>query len=730
MSETPIPKKQLGELAERTSIDGKERFLTQGGLDADVGTTDMQFVRLYNVVKNSLAELSQYTAPSTRLLQDEMDKVRVLISNVAVGVNWQSPVTSVSNTPPATPQEGDRHIVGTEPAGDFLDHSGEIATFSTVWTFETPEETWGVFVQDTTQIYVFAFGVWELFGDLGRITDVLHEAEQARDSILNDPGFIAVSADLLGADNIGAVADSLATITAVKNNQTNITAVANNEENINAVNANKANINAVKANETNINAVALNKPNIDNVAVNKVNIDKVALNDSNVRVVAGDIANVNAVALNKANIDKVAETKVNIDAVVLNKPNIDAVAANKTNIDAVAGNEVNIDAVAGNNPNITAVAGNEVNINAVNANKPNIDAVATNGTNINAVSAIDDEVTTVAGIDAEVTALGARTTEIDALYAELGQIAVKENTANKKTTLVENSDTYFPTQKAVNLGLNRTMSEMMGFAPRNLMDVFGTLTVPATFEALRNYLTASGGCDFSLLRLGDYIDLDSFTVNNWYNGAAYDSTTGAWDTTVTVTKNLSYENTRVEIVGFSDYRYVGNTAYPSTPHVTFQFKNLPLVAPMHKLNASPFYSTSQGYTGSDLKTKGLANWYTAIASQFGNAPPRDVDRIIATSSDYEWCGAEKLFLPTGMNIFGSPGFARADRGVGTQHLFPLYALNPNSRMKKRNGSSRQYWWLAEPSAGSSSDFTAVYSNGTLYHYNSYYSIGVAPAFLI
>jgi len=309
-------------------------------------------------------------------------------------------------------------------------------------------------------------------------------------------------------------------------------------------------------------------------------------------------------------------------------------------------------------------------------------------------------------------------------------INAKEESSNKKSTLSENSEIYYPTQKAVNLGLNRTMAEMMGFAPRNLMDVFGTLTVPATFEALRDYLTASGGCDFSLLRLGDYIDLDSFTVNNWYNGAAYDSTTGAWDTTVTVTKNLSYENTRVEIVGFSDYRYVGNTAYPSSPHVTFQFKNIPLTAPMHKLNVSPYYQNSQGYSGSDLVTKGLANWYTAIDSQFGTAKPREVDRIIATSSDYEWCGAEKLFLPTGMNIFGSPGFARADRGVGTQHLLPLYALNPNSRMKKFNGSSRQYWWLAEPSAGSASIFNTVGSGGILDNYYSSYPRGVAPAFLI
>jgi len=271
------------------------------------------------------------------------------------------------------------------------------------------------------------------------------------------------------------------------------------------------------------------------------------------------------------------------------------------------------------------------------------------------------------------------------------------------------------------------MSEIMGFAPRDLMDVFGTLTVPATFEALRESI--SGG-DFSHLRLGDYIDLDSFTVNNWYNGAAYNSATGAWDTTVTVTKNLSYQNTRVEIVGFDDYYYVGNTAYPSSHHVTFQFKNIPLTAPMHKLNVSPYYQTSQGYTGSDLITIGLANWYTAIASQFGTATPYNVDRSIATRDSAEWCGAEKLFLPTAMNVFGSPGYALSAEGVRTQTQFPLYALNPNKRMKRRNGSIRQYWWLAEPSAGSSSLFTFVYLNGSLNDNYSHYSIGVAPAFLI
>ncbi len=324
---------------------------------------------------------------------------------------------------------------------------------------------------------------------------------------------------------------------------------------------------------------------------------------------------------------------------------------------------------------------------------------------------------------------------VASIGANADDILLRENLSNKKSTLAGNSETYYPNQKAVNLGLNRTMSEMMGFAPRNLMDVFGTLTVPATMKALRTYLTDSGGCDFSLLRPGDYIDLDSFTVNNWYNGAAYDSDSGAWDTTVTVTKNLSYQNTRVEIVGFSDYRHVGNTAYPSDPHVTFQFKNIPLKAPMHKLNVSPYYQTSQNYKGSDLVTIGLANFYAGLADNFGigtanETIPYSVDRILGTVNDSEWCGPEKLFLPTGMNIFGHPGFAQEHHGVGTQSQFPLYALNPNKRMKRYNGSDRQTWWLAEPSAGSSSGFTFVDITGSLDYGGSYYSRGVAPDFLI
>jgi hypothetical protein len=321
---------------------------------------------------------------------------------------------------------------------------------------------------------------------------------------------------------------------------------------------------------------------------------------------------------------------------------------------------------------------------------------------------------------------------VDETVNSIGSLqAEKENLANKKSTLSENSEVYYPTQRAVNLGLNRTMSEIMGFAPRNLMDVFGTLTVPATFEALRDYLTASGGCDFSLLRLGDYIDLDSFTVNNWYNGAAYDSTTGAWDTTVTVTKNLSYQNTRVEIVSFDDYYNVGEDGYyPTKHHAVFMFSEIPLQGPVHKLNSPPWYQTSQHYKGSDLVTKGLVALYNAIQAQFGTAKPYEVSRYIATLDGGEYNGPERLFIPTEMNIFGSTGFSYVQRSVSTQRHFALFALKPNRIMKTFNGVTRQRWWLAEPSVGSSSTFTYVSNTGYLANSYSYHSHGVVPAFLI
>jgi hypothetical protein len=572
-----------------------------------------------------------------------------LMNEIVLGVDWQQEVLTMTSTPPVSPTEGDRYIVGTSATGDWTGYDDYIAEYASgAWVFLAPQSRMGVFSYNDMYFLIYLDGEWQLLATLDEITELRDEVQGYRDEILNDPGFQAVSADLVGDDNIGAVADALAIITAVNNNSTNINAVAGNETNINAVNANKANINAVNA----------NKVNIDAVSNNSTNINTVATNNSNVTTVATSISAVNAVA-----------TDLGLGASSL------------------------IKIVADNIAYVTSVANNITNVN------------------------------TVAGLNTEITALGARTTEIDALYAQLSTIAEKENLSNKKSTLSENSEIYYPNQKAVNDGLNLTMAEMMGFAPRNLMDVFGTSTVADTFQALRTYCNQNGPNNthldgFRKLRLGDYIDLPSLTMSaDSLYGSVYPART----------INNDYNRLRVEIVGFDNYYYVGNTAYPSQHHVTMMFKDIPTTAPFNETN-----TTTGDYPGSMLFHWLHERFEPALISAInggGNTiQPLAVDRIIGTVADWAWVGSEKIFLPTSVNVFGTTGFSHANYGTGTQTQFALFALNPNRKIK-RNNNSRSSWWLAEPSANSSAAFCAAYL-GSSNHILAGGTFGVVPAFLI
>jgi hypothetical protein len=534
-----------------------------------------------------------------------------LLGEIVLGVDWQQEVLTMTSTPPVSPTEGDRYIVGASATGDWTGHDDYIAEYiSGAWVFLAPQTRMGVFSYNDMYFLIYLEGEWQLLATLDEITELRDEVQGYRDEILNDPGFQAVSADLIGDDNIGAVADALAIITAVNNNSTNINIVATN--------------------------------------------------NTNVTTVATSISAVNTVA-----------TDLGLGASSL------------------------IKIVADNIAYVTTVANNISNVN------------------------------TVAGLNTEITALGARTTEIDALYAQLSTIAEKENLSNKKSTLSENSETYYPNQKAVNDGLNLTMAETMGFAPRNLMDVFGTATVAETFQALRTYCNQNGSYNthldgFRKLRLGDYIDLPSLTMSaDSVNPLVYPART----------INNDYNRLRVEIVGFDDYYQVGNTAIPSQHHVTMMFKDIPTTA---KFNDTD--TTTGDYPGSMLFHWLHEQFESALISAINGGgatvvEPLAVDRIIGTVAGWAWVGSEKLFLPTNVNIFGTTGFSHTNYGTGTQTQFALFALNPNRKIK-RNNNSRSYWWLAEPSANSSTNFSHADSQGHSNTHGTSLTYGVVPAFLI
>ena len=268
-------------------------------------------------------------------------------------------------------------------------------------------------------------------------------------------------------------------------------------------------------------------------------------------------------------------------------------------------------------------------------------------------------------------------------------------------------------QAAIDTGLNRTMAEIMGFAPRNLMTLFGVATVAEAFAALRA-ISVTG--DFRSLRLGDYIDLPSLSIGaDSLQPDAYPARNLIW--------NASYENLRLEIVGFDDYYLVGNTAVPNQHHVTMMFKNLPTLAQFNTTNI-----TTGDYPGSMLFHWLHEQFEPALISAIG-LTPRPVDRIIGTVANWGWVGSETIFLPTNVNIFGTTGFSHTHYGTGTQTQFALFALNPNRKLKKYNGS-RTSWWLAEPSAGSSAYFCTAYYSGTTYINYASNTSGVDPAFLI
>lgn len=106
--------------------------------------------------------------------------------------------------------------------------------------------------------------------------DNAENAENSANRILSDAGFIAVSADLAGDNNIGTVADNIGYINIVSQNIEQINEIYTNIDNVNSVATNITNINAVNRDLNKINGVYENLQKIENVYSNSANINTVA----------------------------------------------------------------------------------------------------------------------------------------------------------------------------------------------------------------------------------------------------------------------------------------------------------------------------------------------------------------------------------------------------------------------------------------------------------------------
>jgi hypothetical protein len=105
----------------------------------------------------------------------------------------QLSVLEQTATPPGSPAEGDRYVVGASATGDWSGHDDNVAAFiGGAWTFFTPVPGWIVYDQSLSAIYVFKSGspdAWEELQPGGAgAAEVVTDASTARTLALADAG--------------------------------------------------------------------------------------------------------------------------------------------------------------------------------------------------------------------------------------------------------------------------------------------------------------------------------------------------------------------------------------------------------------------------------------------------------------------------------------------------------------------------------------------------------------
>ncbi|MFC1238423.1 DUF6273 domain-containing protein [Treponema vincentii] len=240
---------------------------------------------------------------------------------------------------------------------------------------------------------------------------------------------------------------------------------------------------------------------------------------------------------------------------------------------------------------------------------------------------------------------------------------------------------------------------------RNLLDVFGKKTVAEVMAILHKKCNGEGKADFSGLMIGDYLDLPSLTV---------DGTTYKW--------NAAYQNLRIVISGFNQYKGVANQA-TSKNHILWTFRNVVL-----KKRMNPRDSNGGGYPNSELKKFLDGAFALGLGSALGSR-----DYLYTIRRAISWKNAtimthETIFFPTEVEVFGVPTYGDDQCGWNTNIQFPIFRNSAFYRMKKYNGSYEE-WWEVTPHAASDTDFCSVDNSGRSNCTRaSYIAGGVAPAF--
>ncbi|GHV92586.1 hypothetical protein AGMMS50268_30890 [Spirochaetia bacterium] len=257
-----------------------------------------------------------------------------------------------------------------------------------------------------------------------------------------------------------------------------------------------------------------------------------------------------------------------------------------------------------------------------------------------------------------------------------------------------------------------------------------------TFTRVSNFIRSTNGSDSQIgakIELGDYIDLDTLTV------AAYLAPITSLPQVVDPTAGgFSVSNTdfgangrllRLIVVGINSFHSRGAytvTLNNGTPHVVFQFQNLP-----GKRRMEDTYTNANGYAGSQMRTYLTVNY---LAGLNGAGVPTTVlwapKRYMAKSGNYSTeitLIEDTLWLPTEWEVFGSSEDSSSSETAANQARLDYYTSDP-SRIKWGSTGVAEFYRLATPNAIRSNGFNAVAPSGV--RGGAFGATGFAPAFCV
>ena len=211
---------------------------------------------------------------------------------------------------------------------------------------------------------------------------------------------------------------------------------------------------------------------------------------------------------------------------------------------------------------------------------------------------------------------------------------------------------------------------------------------------------------------------DIFANNSWEKIIAAcqsGSVPYSWEVGNSKTMTINGTDYQIDIIGRNHDTYT----YGGTAPLTFQMHDC--YGTKYAMNSSN--TNAGGWESCAMRSTHLPAILAKMPTDVQSGI-REVNKLTSAGNQSATINttADKLFLPSEIEIFGSVSYSK--RGEGTQYD---YYKEGNSRVKSYKGNASN-WWGRSPTATNSASFCLVYSSGEAYFANASTSCGVPFCF--